>query len=111
MSVPGSNVCESFLAMRALVRFDPKVESNVAGQVGFLDELFGAVWTAVPGTSVDQHVLFEGVPGLKGLLAHFTRVGHVFVPIPVKQKDWLDNQTNLNPLSFNSRNTSKFKSF
>ena len=92
MSVPGSNVCESFLAMRALVRFDSKVESDVAGQVGFLDELFGAVWTAVPGTSVDQHVLFEGVPGLKGLLANFARVGHVFVPIPVKQKDCLDNQ-------------------
>ena len=62
VTVASPLVAEGHLAELALVRLDPKVDSNVAFQVALLHELLRAVRTLVPWTDVDQHVLVETVP-------------------------------------------------
>jgi hypothetical protein len=49
MSLAGALVGEPLLAVVALVRLHPEVDPDVAGHVGLLDKLLGAVRAAVPG--------------------------------------------------------------
>ena len=67
VTVARSLVAESHLAELALVRLDPQVDPDMPLQVTLLDKLLGTVWTLVPWTNVDQHVLVEAVPAVKFL--------------------------------------------
>ena len=62
VAVASPLVTEGHLAELALVRLDPKVDSNVPLQVALLHKLLWAVRTLVPWTNMDQHVLIKAVP-------------------------------------------------